>query len=396
MSMKHEKQQPAQLTSKVKGSLDGNYPGLNAISWGIGYLEQTLSVISEPLLLVCAAIAVIDSITGGHLMEIGLINYTWAASLAIAVTACFIVTWRRSLRAFGYNRYGAGIGLAFLGSLLGVVDLAAIAIQALQQALNISFAQALAMLNLNIVVMTYIRSCVAIAMAVVVAVSNNTAVTAAQAPKRRLAFLEKALNTLAPVVSDEQSQSAQVVSTSKVEQSEDTPSDRLVNYLGEIFGYIYALVNPKDDMPFYVGQTVDLPTRSNEHMLRPPNEDNMRIIDQLNQEGLKPRVEVLEKVQSKRDLNTRERYWIETLTARGHVLTNRLEPATNHHYTNKRAISHIGEIDLSKPPQERVKQALGLYPTCSDRLLGKLTNLSAATAKKYRQLLSAERSEVSS
>lgn len=184
MSMKHEKQQSVQQTSKAKGSLDGNYPGLNAISWGIGYLEQTLSVISEPLLLVCAAIAVIDSITGGHLMEIGLINYTWAASLAIAVTACFIVTWRRSIRALGFNRYSAAIGLAFLGTLLGMVDLAAIAIQALQQTLNISFAQALAMLNLNIVIITYIRSFVAIAMAVVVAVSNNTAVTAAQAPKQ--------------------------------------------------------------------------------------------------------------------------------------------------------------------------------------------------------------------
>jgi hypothetical protein len=213
MSMKHEKQQSAEPTSKAKGSLNGNYPGLNAISWGIGYLEHTLSVISEPLLLVCAAIAVIDSITGGHLMAIGLINYTWAASLAIAVTACFIVTWRRSLRAFGYNRYGAAIGLAFLGSLLRLVDLAAIAIQALQQTLNISFAQALAMLNLNIVVMTYIRSCVAIAMAVVVAVSNNTAVTAAQAPKRRLAFLEQALNAVAPVVSDETAQPLQKVIT---------------------------------------------------------------------------------------------------------------------------------------------------------------------------------------
>jgi hypothetical protein len=285
---KKEKQSAPEQPKKEKLSLDGNYPGLNGISWGIGYLEQTLSVISEPLLLVCAAIAVIDSITGGHLMEIGLINYTWAAALAIAVTACFIVTWRRSFRAFGYNRYGAGIGLAFLGSLLGLVDLAAIAIQALQQTLNISFAQALAMLNLNIVVMTYIRSFVAIAMAVVVAVSNNTAVTAAQAPKRRLAFLEKALDTLASVVSDETAQPAQTVITPSTEQ------------------------------------------------------------------------EVEQRVPKQ--------------SARLHIV----EPSTD------------GQ------PLERVKRVLSVEPDCSDRRLGALTNLAPATAKKYRQMLHQQRSEVKS
>jgi hypothetical protein len=291
MSMKHEKQQSVEQTSKAKGSLDGNYPGLNAISWGIGYLEQTLSVISEPLLLVCAAIAVIDSITGGHLMEIGLINYTWAASLAIAVTACFIVTWRRSIRALGFNRYGAAIGLAFLGTLLGMVDLAAIAIQALQQTLNISFAQALAMLNLNIVVITYIRSFVAIAMAVVVAVSNNTAVTAAQAPKRRIAFLEQALNKVAPIVGDETAQRTPPVSTPDVEQKIEK--------------------------------------------VAPKQAARLRIVEA---NPVRPRPDTL--------------------------------------------------------PLERVRQVLSSEPDCSDRMLGRLSGLSAATAKKYRLILEQECSAV--
>lgn len=194
-----------QETKPIKLSLDGNYPGLNGLSYWIGYLEQFLAILSEPLLIACAALAVVDFMTGGRLLELPVLNYTWASSLAIAVTACFIVTWRRSIKAFTLNRYGVSISLAILGLLLGVVDFAAIAVQALQQTLNISFAQALSLLNLNVVMITYTRAGVTIAMAVVVALSNHTAVTTAQAPKRRLAFLDKALDKIAPVVTIEES-----------------------------------------------------------------------------------------------------------------------------------------------------------------------------------------------
>jgi hypothetical protein len=191
-------------TGKAKERLDGKYPGLSGLSYWIGYLEQFLAIISEPLLMVCAAIAVIDFMTGGRLLALPVLTYLWAGSLAMAVTACFIVTWRRAIKAFTLNRYGMSIGLALLGLLLGIVDFAAVAVQTLQQTLTISFAQALALLNLNIVFITYMRSAVTMGMAVVVAVSNHTAVTTAQAPKRRLVFLEQALNAVAPVVSGEE------------------------------------------------------------------------------------------------------------------------------------------------------------------------------------------------
>lgn len=212
--------------SKAPLRLDGDYPGLNGLSWAIGFLEQLLAIMSEPLLIGCAALAVVDFVTGGKLLALPFLMYTWAGSLAIAVTACFIVTWRRAIRAFTLNYYGVAIGLAFLGLALGIVDWAAIDVQSLQQTLSIPFTSALAALNLNIVLITHLRSAVAISMAVVVAVSNNTAVTTAQAPKRRLVFLEQVLNRIAPVVSDAQG-SAQVEQQVITNQAEAKHPTRL-------------------------------------------------------------------------------------------------------------------------------------------------------------------------
>jgi hypothetical protein len=191
-------QQSEKQTTKAR--LDGNYPGLNGLSYGIGYLEQLLAILSEPLLISCAALAVVDFITGGRLLQLPAIMYIWAGSLAIAVSACFIVTWRRAIRAFTLNYYGAAIGLCVMGIALGLVDWAAIDVQSLQQTLGVSFTNALAQLNLNIILITHLRSAVAIAMAVVVAISNHTAVTTAQRPARRLILVERILDRIAPVV----------------------------------------------------------------------------------------------------------------------------------------------------------------------------------------------------
>jgi len=191
------------MTQSKKARLDGEYPGLNGLSYLIGYLEQLLAILSEPLLIGCAALAVVDFITGGRLLQLPAIMYVWAGSLAIAVSACFIVTWRRCIRAFTLNYYGAAIGLAVMGICLGLVDWAAVDTQSLMQTMGVSFTSALAQLDLNIILITHLRSAVAIAMAVVVAISNHTAVTTAQRPARRLILLEQLLDRFAPVVKDD-------------------------------------------------------------------------------------------------------------------------------------------------------------------------------------------------
>lgn len=215
---------PAQIKHPLKQSLDGDYPGLSGLSWSIGYLEQFLSILSEPLLIGCSALAVIDFITGGQLLNLPILMYLWASALAVAVTACFIVTWRRALRALSYNRYGSAFFLALLGVCLGLVDWTAVATQSLQQALHVSFVTALASLGFNVFWITNIRAAVAIAMAVVVAISNHASITTAQAPRRRLAFLDAALNKIAPVVNDDKQieQPAQALSNAPAQDERET------------------------------------------------------------------------------------------------------------------------------------------------------------------------------
>ncbi len=282
---------PVEQPPPAKVSLDNDYPGLNGFKYAIGYLEQALNIASEPLLAACFVIAVIDVMTGGYLMDVEVISYTWATALALAVTANFIITWRRSATALHLNRYGTSITLAILGVLLGIVDCAALAIKGLQQMLNIPFSQALTWLYLNPVLMVYIRSIVAVSILVVVALSNHLAITTAQAPKRRLALWDRALNKLVPIVNDEQSQSAQSVSTPDVEQ--------------EV-----------------------------EHVVPKPS-------------------------------------------ARLHIVeATPVQP------------------QLDTLPLERVRQVLSREPDCSLRKLGKLSGMSAATAKKYRSLIEQQRSQV--
>jgi hypothetical protein len=347
-----------ELPQKEKMSLDGNYPGLNGLSYWIGYLEQFLAILSEPLLIACAALAVVDFMTGGRLLALPILNYTWAGSLAMAVTACFIVTWRRAMKAFTLNRYGVSIGLAFLGLLLGIVDFAAIAVQALQQTLNISFAQALALLNLNVVAITYTRAAVTIAMAVVVALTNHTAVTTAQAPKRRLAFFEKALNKFAPVVSDATAQPAQAVITPDAEQQEVKP------------------IASNQSTRLSIVESHPTLSRVEQAML-----DAM----------MKHPKEALELQRLSREQSLDD-------------FTATLKQRYSHyaHYITPERVTHVMQcLDREKihhdeniQPLERVRLALNAEPGCSDRRLGRVSGMSAATAKKYRLLIEQDRTQV--
>ncbi len=65
------------MTQSKKVRLDGEYPGLNGLSYLIGYMEQLLAILSEPLLIGCAALAVVDFITGGRLLQLPAIMYVW-------------------------------------------------------------------------------------------------------------------------------------------------------------------------------------------------------------------------------------------------------------------------------------------------------------------------------
>lgn len=348
-----------------KASLDGYYPGLNGLSWFIGYLEQLLAVISEPLLIFCASLAVIDFITGGQLLKLPLLNYLWAGSLAVSVTACFIVMWRKSIRAFTLNRYGASIGLAIIGVLLGIVDFSAIAVQTAQQTLNISFEQSLQLLNLNVVLITYLRSGVTIAMAVIVALSNHTAVTTAKAPARRLKIFDQWLDNIAPVVGSDHLNTAQKASDQIVS---DQPGSAQLST---------AQIKQKQPTRLHV---VTSPAQ-----LSSIEQAMYKAIMQSDQSGQ------LLQLSQEQDLIT----FTDTLKARYSEYASYITPERVAHVLSVATAKNApAQIVGAAAPIERVRQALMLEPDCSsDRRLATLTGLAPATAKKYRLQLEQEQEQ---
>ena len=50
------------------------YPGLSHLAYGIGYLEQLLAILAEPLLIAGFSVAMIDFLSGGGLLSVGVIR----------------------------------------------------------------------------------------------------------------------------------------------------------------------------------------------------------------------------------------------------------------------------------------------------------------------------------
>src|SRR6266568_1606387 len=84
----------------------------------------------------------------------------------------------------------------------------------------IHFQQALCPQNGMVSIITHMRAAVAIAMAVVAAISNHTAVTQATAPKRRRKIVDSILDKIALVVEDTTENEPPIVAVT--EQTEET------------------------------------------------------------------------------------------------------------------------------------------------------------------------------
>ncbi len=87
--------------------------------------------------------------------------------------------------------------------------------------------------------------------------------------------------------------------------------------------YVYALVDPRDDVTRYVGITVDPPTRLRDHIGGvSANDAKDRWVAELKRLGLKPVMRILEEDVSSELVAERERYWMWTFLDAGHPLTN--------------------------------------------------------------------------
>jgi len=94
--------------------------------------------------------------------------------------------------------------------------------------------------------------------------------------------------------------------------------------------YIYALIDPRTNAPFYIGKTIDPKTRLYHHIVG-VNSDSSKfklkeeLIQGIINEGLKPLLVILEEVSSA-DAPAKEGEWIATYRAQGHDIVNTVPP----------------------------------------------------------------------
>jgi ssDNA-binding Zn-finger/Zn-ribbon topoisomerase 1 len=96
--------------------------------------------------------------------------------------------------------------------------------------------------------------------------------------------------------------------------------------------FVYVLVDPITDQPFYVGMTKNPERRFSAHLAsgnyHPEDEDRAsrkaRYISSLSLRGEQPEFQVLEYATDKQTASDREDYWIMKLIRDGHDLTNKV------------------------------------------------------------------------
>ena len=87
--------------------------------------------------------------------------------------------------------------------------------------------------------------------------------------------------------------------------------------------FIYALKCPLTDEIKYVGQTINGITRPLEHIINKSHSSKVNAwVNGLSEMGLSPHIIILEKELHRKELNSREIYWIHYYIKAGHKLLN--------------------------------------------------------------------------
>lgn len=93
--------------------------------------------------------------------------------------------------------------------------------------------------------------------------------------------------------------------------------------------FIYGLVDPRNNLIFYVGSAVNVRTRLSQHRTSSFTGRALKtMITEIESAGLKVQTRILEET-SPQDRDGRESYWISRCRADGHPLTNKGVPANS-------------------------------------------------------------------
>jgi hypothetical protein len=288
------------------------YGGLGRLLHIVRWTQHLLAIIAEALILLSFAMSGMDVSLGGVMAGIPLLKVLWAAMFALGIDTAFALSWVRVRQHLSRRQWGPFTWNLILALSMSLIVFQPIAVQLMQQTLDISFSQAVTSLGINIVLLTYARSAVAVFLGAILAMTNVESDVPAHAtpartqPKRQFVQIKRLFDDLAPVA-----------------------------------------VN--DTQP-----------------------------------ALEPAVPADQE-------SSAEPITVEQFAAVEQAAKTPAQPELLSYDTPEQRAERVSEIDftgLSAP--ERVAKVLELFPYLSDRELGKLSGVAAATAKKHHEALKAQ------
>lgn len=183
---------------------ENEYKGLPTLLHRVRWTQHFFAIVAELLILLSFAMSAWDNSISGAMAHIPWMAWLWGGMFALGVDTCFVISWVRVRKCVNLRRWGAFVWNLFLALGMSGIVFPPVVIQMLQQSLNISFTQALSMLDMNIVVLVYARGAVATVLGAVLALTNvegemSSEVSSVQRPRRRIVLLDRALDKIAPV-----------------------------------------------------------------------------------------------------------------------------------------------------------------------------------------------------
>lgn len=334
---------------------------------------------STLLLIIGFIMGTVDIFVTGSVATQQWFKVSWAIVQALAIDGLFFAVWGKVARAeWTRASMKQTIPLAFVGIILAVVAALVNDILTYQQINGIvNSIDAMKQLGISVTAFTHVRAVLVVAVGVLVQLfcrSHGTVEREIAAPSIAIAAQE-------------------------TEIAEEIPNSLAVNFSRMLTeGYVYQLVDPRTNLPFYVGQTTGkLASRLLEHIKDSCNSAKKQVIEELQNEGLLPGIEVLETIPIsetwRQQLNEQETYWIEKLRSIGTQLTNVAPPLAKRDdrcggfLTQKLQDEKRLQIlrESSKPSDREILQFLADHPSMKQKEIAAQLQISESRISRLKK-----------
>jgi hypothetical protein len=165
---------------------------------GVRSVQQFFAIMAELLILIAFFVSGMDVGMGGIMADMPVMKWGWALVFSLGLDTSFVISWVR-VRQTGKSWHQ--VWCIPVAVCISVVVFQPVAIQLLQQSVNISFNQALSYLGIDIVELVYARAFVAVCLGAILALTNveSKHVEASVRPKRTFLPWKKLVDKYAPV-----------------------------------------------------------------------------------------------------------------------------------------------------------------------------------------------------